>query len=308
MKVICDIPILLPPPSVATIGFFDGVHQGHRYLIDQVKEIAAKKHCVSAVVTFPVHPRKVMNAYYKPELLTVHDEKVKHLETTGLDQCFLLDFTSELSKLTAFEFMGTVLRDKYNVQCLVIGYDHKFGYNRSETFEDYCRFGQQLGIEVVQARACSVDHKAVSSSVIRRFLRDGEVEKAAHFLGYPYYLDGFVVGGYKIGRTIGYPTANLRVEDPEKLIPAVGVYAVRVEVEGKTYGGMLNIGYRPTFNDGPSKQSIEVHILHFDADIYDAPVRLSFVSRIRSEMKFSDKDALIRQLAKDAVEAEQALR
>lgn len=307
MEIIRDTSTLLPAPCVATIGFFDGVHIGHRFLIEQVKEVSLQKHLSSAVVTFPMHPRKVMNCYYKPDLLTVYDEKIKLLETTGIGQCFLLNFTCKLSKLTAFEFMSTVLKEKFNVRSLVIGYDHKFGHNRSETFDDYCHFGQVLGMEIIQARACVREGEAVSSSAIRRLLQEGKVDQAASFLGYPYYLDGFVVGGCKIGRTIGYPTANLRMEDSEKLIPADGVYAVRVWVKDEEYAGMLNIGYRPTFNQGFSGRSIEVHILNFSADIYNSPLRISFVHRIRSEMKFSNKEALIRQLSLDATMAEKLL-
>lgn len=307
MKIIRDIPTRPLPPCVVAIGFFDGVHVGHRYLIDQVKEVAARKKLSPGILTFSVHPRKVMNTYYKPDLLTAYDEKVKLLEATGVELCFMLNFTPKLSKLTAFEFMSTVLKEKLNVHALVIGYDHKFGHNRSETFDDYCHFGQVLGMEVIQARACQLDGEAISSSAIRRLLQGGKVEKAAQYLGYSYYLDGFVIGGYKIGRTIGYPTANLRMEEPDKLIPADGVYAVRVEVEGKSYAGMLNIGYRPTFNQGSSGRSVEVHILNFDADIYDAPLRVSFIRRIRSEMKFPNKEALVAQLSMDAAEAEQVL-
>ena len=299
MMIFRDIPASLPEPCVAAIGFFDGVHLGHRFLIDQVKDTAREKGLRTAIITFPVHPRKVMNDLHNPELLTTYREKIELLEETGIDYCFFVDFTPDISRLSAEEFMRIVLRDRYNVCALVIGYDHRFGHNRTEGFDDYCRFGQALSIDVVRANACTINNIAVSSSVVRRLLQTGEVSLAAEYLGYTYFLNGTVVGGHQIGRTMGFPTANLSIDDPDKLIPADGVYAVRVEVEGKPYAGMLNIGRRPTINNGHHR-SIEVHILNFHSDIYDFSIRVSFVERVRAEMKFSGKDELIRQLTEDA--------
>lgn len=293
-------------PSIAAIGFFDGVHLGHHYLIEQVKEEAARKGFCSALVTFPVHPRKVMNAEYKPELLTSYDEKIELLELAGIDYCFALDFTSAISHLTAYDFMRSILKKRYNIHGLVIGYDHRFGHNRSEGFDDYCRYGEELDIEIIHARARIINNVTISSSVIRRLLHDGDVALAATSLGYEYFLEGTVIDGYKVGRTIGFPTANIRVTDPDKLVPADGVYAVRVIVNGNTYAGMLNIGHRPTINNGHNR-SIEVHILHFHSDIYNCPIRISFVQRIRSEMKFTGKEQLIEQLSKDASVVERLL-
>lgn len=211
---------------------------------------------------------------YRPELLTTSEEKLALLEGTGVDYCFMLDFTREVSHLTAHEFMSDILRDRYRVQILVIGYDHRFGHNRSEGFEDYCRYGSEMGIEVIRARACVCDDLHISSSVIRKMLHQGEVDRAARCLGYDYFLDGTVVSGYQVGRKIGFPTANLSVDDPDKLVPADGVYAVHVTFDGHTYNGMLNIGTRPTIGNGPER-SIEVNILHFHSDIYDKFIRLS---------------------------------
>lgn len=295
-----------PTPCVAAIGFFDGVHLGHHFLIDQVKTEAKAKGLRSALITFPIHPRKVMNDEYKPELLTSYDEKLELLEATGIDYCFILEFTPDLSHLTAYEFMRSILKECCNVQTLIIGYDHRFGHNRSEGFEDYCLYGLELGIKVVQARAQTVSDTTVSSSVIRRLLHAGDVARANHCLGYKYFLSGTVVDGYKVGRTIGYPTANLRLADPGKLIPADGVYAVRVLVDGQMYGGMLNIGHRPTINNGPHR-SIEVHIFRFNSDIYNQPIRIYFVQRTRSEIKYESIELLIRQLGEDAREAKEIL-
>ncbi len=310
MEIIYNTSTIIPEPCVAAIGFFDGVHAGHRFLIRQVREIAAAKGLHPALVTFPVHPRKVMNAEYRPELLTTTEEKMELLSQTGIDYCLMLNFSRDISTLTAREFMLHILKERYQVECLVIGYDHRFGHNRQEGFEDYCRYGEEMGMEVLRARAYTynieegdgrVKEVHISSSLIRTFLRQGEVEKATYCLGYEYFLDGRVVGGYQVGRKIGFPTANLEVDDPDKLIPADGVYAVRVFVDGQAYGGMLNIGKRPTFDNGTNR-TVEVHILDFNSDIYNKVIRISFVKYIRSELKFDNIDGLIVQLHRDKAE------
>ncbi|WP_276962912.1 bifunctional riboflavin kinase/FAD synthetase [Bacteroides graminisolvens] len=299
MQIIDNIPDLPLEPCVATIGFFDGVHLGHRFLIEQVKELAKDQGLRSALITFPVHPRQVMKSDYRPELLTTPEEKIELLKAQGVDYCIMLDFTVELSQLSAFSFMKDILQQRYNVSTLIIGYDHRFGHNRSEGFEDYVRYGQQIGMNVYRAQACMIDDLNISSSLVRAHLLEGKIDLSTRYLGYNYSIEGVVVGGYRVGRTIGFPTANLDLRESNKLIPSDGVYAVRVEVKGCLYAGMLNIGYRPTLDNG-SKKSIEVHILRFDEDIYDEKIRLYFVSRIRSEMKFSGLDELIAQLKRDA--------
>lgn len=299
MQIIDNIPDLPLEPCVATIGFFDGVHLGHRFLIEQVKELAKDQGLRSALITFPVHPRQVMKSDYRPELLTTPEEKIELLKAQGVDYCIMLDFTVELSQLSALSFMKDILQQRYNVSTLIIGYDHRFGHNRSEGFEDYVRYGQQIGMNVYRAQACMIDDLNISSSLVRTHLLEGKIDLSTRYLGYNYSIEGVVVGGYRVGRTIGFPTANLDLRESNKLIPSDGVYAVRVEVKGCLYAGMLNIGYRPTLDNG-SKKSIEVHILRFDEDIYDEKIRLYFVSRIRSEMKFSGLGELIAQLKRDA--------
>lgn len=299
MQIIDNIPDIPLEPCVATIGFFDGVHLGHRFLVEQVKELAKDKGLRSALITFPVHPRQVMKSDYRPELLTTPEEKIELLKAQGVDYCIMLDFTVELSQLSALSFMKDILQQRYNVSTLIIGYDHRFGHNRSEGFEDYVRYGQQIGMNVYRAQACMIDDLNISSSLVRTHLLEGKIDLSTRYLGYNYSIEGVVVGGYRVGRTIGFPTANLDLRESNKLIPSDGVYAVRVEVKGCLYAGMLNIGYRPTLDNG-SKKSIEVHILRFDEDIYDEKIRLYFVSRIRSEMKFSGLDELIAQLKRDA--------
>lgn len=289
-------------PAVATIGFFDGVHGGHRFLIRQVREAAALRGLASAVITFPEHPRAVMHPDFHPELLSTCNEKLELLAQTGIDRCVLLDFTPELAALSARQFME-MLHGQYAIRALVIGYDHRFGHGRSEGFDDYVRYGNELGMEVLPAEAYHLPASdcplPVCSSSVRRLLREGDVASAARYLGYPYFLNGIVVGGFRMGRRIGYPTANLQVNDECKVIPARGVYAVRVEVDGCIYGGMLNIGCRPTFDNG-ANATIEAHIFDFKSDIYNHSLRLFFVQRIRSERKFASVEELVAQLHQDA--------
>lgn len=297
MEIITDDIQIAIPPCAATIGCFDGVHRGHRYLIGQVCQEAAQRGLSSVLITFPVHPRQVMQSDYRPQLLSCLQQKTDLLQQQPADYCIMLPFTRELSMLSAYEFMR-LLRDRYQVKVLVIGYDHRFGHNRSEGFEDYCRYGRELGMEIVHARALVEDELSISSSTIRNLLKQGEVERANHFLGYRYYLDGVVVGGYKVGRTLGFPTANLQPSCPDKLIPAEGVYAVYAYVKGRRYAGMLNIGHRPTVDNG-NNLSIEAHILDFSDNIYNRYLRIEFMHFIRPEQKFGNLEALRVQLRND---------
>ena len=305
MNIIRDTHPQALAPSVATIGFFDGVHLGHRHLINQVKMAASLNGWCSSIITFPVHPRQVIQSNYQPSLLSSPEEKVELLGTTGIDNCILLPFTRELSQLTAREFMQ-LLYDNYKVRMLVIGYDHRFGHNRAETFEDYCRYGRELGIHIMQATAYTQEQDKVSSSAIRRALLSGEISTATKYLGYNYFMQGTIVSGYQVGRKIGFPTANLQVDFSNKLIPAIGVYAVRVSVNGQDYKGMLNIGHRPTLNNG-TDLSIEVHILDFEGDIYNQPMRIEFIDFLRPEAKFQSVDELVLQIQKDKEAALQVL-
>lgn len=282
--------------KVATIGFFDGVHRGHQHLLRQVLEVAHQRHMASLVVTFFQQPRHVVtHETDRFFLLTTTNEKLHLLQQAGIDHCEVMEFTPELALMTAHDFMQ-LLHDKYGVSALVIGYDHRFGHNRSEGFDDYVRYGKQLGIEVLQA----TQFPAVSSTKIRELLLEGDLEAANQILGYRYMLEGKVVNGFHIGHTMGFPTANLQVA-PEKLIPADGVYAVMVELDGEQHQGMLNIGTRPTLANS-DERSIEVHIFDFHDNIYDKELRLSLVKRTRGEVKFASKEQLILQLQQDAAE------
>lgn len=295
-------------PCVATIGFFDGVHLGHRFLVQQLVEEAHKRGLKSGIVSFPVHPGKVMNPLLKLSHLSVKQEKLELLAQTDLDYCFLLDFTKELSQFTAYDFMRKVLRDQFQVRVLVIGYDHRFGHNRAEGFEDYCRYGKELGIEVLQAKAYYKDGVDVSSTAIRNALEEANLEEVKKYLGYSYFVRGTVIQGKKLGRTIGFPTANVGEIAEDKLLPKDGVYAVKVEIEGfaKDYWGMLNIGVCPTV-DSKAIRTVEVNILDFKADIYGAKIKLSFMKWLRPEVKFETLDLLIEQLHQDEKDVRQLI-
>ncbi len=282
---------------VATIGFFDGVHLGHQYLINGLKEWAEKFQLPSAVITFPVHPRQVLHASYQPKLLNSFPEKIENLQRTGVDYCIVLDFTYELSLYSAAEFIS-LLANKYHVKGLLIGYDHRFGHDRAEGFDQYVEYGKQVGMTVIKAMPYDGGNTKVSSSLIRNLLSEGDVEQAACLLTYPYRLEGHIVSGYRMGRTIGFPTANIAVDTPNKLLPKEGVYAVWVFLLGKRYKGMLYIGKRPTLQNGDN-QTVEVHILDFDGDIYDDLISVFFMYRVRENIKFDGMEALRDQLIKD---------
>lgn len=292
-------------PCVATIGFFDGIHRGHQFLLQQVKTLASKEHLCSAVITFPVHPRKVMQQDYQPHLLTSLEEKCTLLEKQEIDYTILLPFNQEMSKLSAREFM-LILQEKLNVKMLVIGYDHRFGHNREEGFDDYVRYGKEMNMQVIQAQAWTQDEAFVSSSMVRKLIGEGNVSKAALCLGTRYTLQGTVVDGYKVGRKIGFPTANICPLCPEKLLPANGVYAVWVTLNNQRYKGMLNIGQRPTVDNG-TDTSIEVHLLNFNEDIYHHTLTLEFVERLREEQRFDSTSQLIEQLKQDAQSVDKLL-
>lgn len=282
---------------VATIGFFDGVHVGHRFLIKELQDWGKELNMPSAVITFPEHPRQVLHSDYRPKLLDTFQEKMERLETTGIDYCIALDFTYELSLYSAADFIR-LLAEEYHVKGLLIGYDHRFGHDRSDGFEQYVEYGGQVGMEVRKASPYDEGNIRVSSSEIRRLLQEGKVEMANVLLTYPYQLRGRIVSGYKVGRTIGFPTANIEVDSPYKLLPKVGVYAVWVELLGKRYKGMLYIGKRPTLQNGDNL-TIEVNILGFSGNAYNDEITVSFVYAVREDKTFESVEALREQLERD---------
>lgn len=286
-------------PRVATIGFFDGVHRGHRFLIGQVMELAHERSMESLVVTFDRSPRQVLAGDFSPCLLTTAEEKCRLLLSTGITACEMLHFTPEMASLSARDFMRK-LHDEMDVDVLLVGYDSRFGHGRTEGFADYVRYGEELGMEVLRGKPYAEDGVAVSSSSIRTLLQEGRVAEAARCLSVPYTLEGHVVHGEHIGTDLGFPTVNLRVDSPVKLIPAHGVYAVTVSIKDRQQPlpAMLNIGHRPTF-DG-RKDTIEAHILDFEGNLYGQSLSVAFVDRLRDERRFGTKEALVEQLGKDA--------
>lgn len=290
------------PELVATIGFFDGVHRGHRFLIDRVIEEAQRSGMLSAVITFDRHPREVLQTDYQPDLLSTLDEKLLLLSKTHVDNTVVLHFDASLAALTAHDFMRDVLQGQLKVRKLIIGYDNRFGHNRSEGFDDYVRYGKELGIEVIRADAFLPDDVRVSSSVIRTCLREGRVEEANRLLGYDYTIESRIVSGYQNGRKMGFPTANLDVTRCQQLLPASGVYAVLVRLKDSVgwKRGMMNIGHRPTFNG--TSTSMEVNLFNFSGDLYGQELLVSFISKIRDEHKFDSIEALAEQLQHDKVQ------
>ena len=290
-------------PCVATIGFFDGVHRGHKFLIKSVIDRAAEYGLQSAVITFDRHPRLVLHKEFQPRLLTTNDEKLRLLAATGVNRCEMLRFDEQTASLSAYDFMKTVLCGRLNVRRLITGYDNRFGHNRAEGFDDYVRYGQELGIEVERAEAFVLNGVNVSSSVVRSFLSAGETDMASMCLGYHYKIGGTVVSGYHEGRKLGFPTANIDVEDKLKLVPEAGVYAVRVRIgdEPGLLDGMMNIGTRPTF-DG-TETTLEVNIFGFGGDIYGRKITVEFHRRLREERKFGSIYKLMDQLKADREEA-----
>jgi riboflavin kinase/FMN adenylyltransferase len=297
------MPKILENGCVATVGFFDGVHAGHRFLIDQVKAFAEEKNLPSVVFTFAVHPRKVLHSDYQPQLLTTFDEKLFQLQSTGIDTCIVLNFDHAMAGMTAYDFLQKILYNKYNVKTLVVGHDHRFGHNRTDGFEQYLVYGNEIGIEVLQAERYSTNQFShVSSSEIRKALAAGNITIANALLSYPYTFRGIVTDGYKLGRKIGFPTANIEPDNNEKLLPQHAVYAVDVLWNNKIYRGMMNIGKRPTVITG-NDMSIEVHIINFSDDIYNEVLEISFLKKIRDEQKFENIEALVKQLETDKITA-----
>ena len=282
---------------VAATGFFDGVHLGHRKVLGSLCDIARSEGKRSAVISFWPHPRSVLQQEaYNLRLLNTSEEKEALLKGIGIDDIIYIPFTKEFSKLSTKEFMQQYLIDKYNVSVLVIGYDHRLGNNISESQQQMISTAESLGLRVVRVSEFLMDDNIISSTKIRKLLQRTDVEGAARFLGYNYFIKGVVVSGNRIGRTIGFPTANMKLYNPLKEVPGNGVYAVYVSVLGRRYIGITNIGTRPTVGNG-NECTIETHILDFNEDIYGLDISVEFVSKIRDERKFASLDELKVELA-----------
>ncbi|MDL2223412.1 riboflavin biosynthesis protein RibF [Bacteroidales bacterium OttesenSCG-928-M11] len=307
MKIIYWNPeITLNENIAASIGFFDGVHKGHRFLINALKEQAEKENLLSAIITFSEHPRKVLQHTYRPNLINTLEEKLKLLSELGLDYCIVLPFSQDMANLTAAEFITDILSKNLGIKLLLVGYDHRFGKNRSEGFDQYAAYGESCGMKVIKTPALEDGMQKYSSTIIRNLLKEGEIKKAADLLSYSYHLEGIVSKGNQIGRTIGFPTANIDITDKNKLIPREGVYAVKVFLENKEYNGMLYIGSRPTVSAIKEKR-IEVNIFDFNQDIYEKTIGIDFIDFIREDKRFKNINELQKQLATDKESAQNIL-
>ena len=287
----------------ATIGFFDGVHRGHQFMIDSLTTMAHAQGRQSLVITFDRHPRQVVHADYVPQLITTTDEKLQLLHATAADRIEVLHFDAQMAQLSAYEFMRQVLHEKYGVAMLLTGYDNRFGHNRAEGFTDYVRYGEEMGMKVLQNTPIDIDGLRVSSSLIRRLIVEGNITEASNCMGHPYSITGSVAHGFQEGRRIGFPTANIVPESAEKLVPGNGVYATRVSVEGGEWmPAMLNIGTNPTFQR--QQTTIEAHIIGFEGDIYGKKLCVGFSRKLRDEQRFESVEALQKQLETDKKEVE----
>lgn len=285
--------------TAATVGFFDGVHTGHCFLLEQLKSLAGARKLPTTVITFPQHPQSTIQAGFKPDLLSTLDEKTARLSALGIDYCLLPDFTKALSQLSAREFIQEKLQKEWHVKLLLIGYDHRFGKNRAESFQDYVNYGNACGMEVIQAEEFPT--VSVNSTLIRTHLLNKKLTEANRMLSYFYSLSGIVIKGNQLGRQIGFPTANLEWVDKNKVIPGNGIYAVWVHWGKRTYGGMAYIGKRPTVVAKGEKR-MEVHLLDFSDNLYGETLRLEFVEFIRNDRQFANIEELTKQLFTDKKE------
>jgi riboflavin kinase/FMN adenylyltransferase len=288
--------------AVVTSGTFDGVHVGHQKILNRLREVALKHGGETVVITFWPHPRLVLHPEDRSlKLLNTFEEKAELLKEQGIQHLVRIPFTKEFSQLTSEEFIQKILVQTIGTKKLVIGYDHRFGHNREGSFEQLKLNAPRYGFDVEEISRQDVDHVAVSSSKIRKALEEGDLETASHLLGQPYSLTGRVVVGDRIGRQLGYPTANIDIDTHYKLIPADGIYAVTVQHGRARYKGMLYIGNRPTVNG--TKRAIEVNLFDFSGDLYGENLTLRFHTFIRGDEKFPDLDTLKQQLAQDKIDA-----
>ncbi|MCB0409710.1 MAG: bifunctional riboflavin kinase/FAD synthetase [Flavobacteriales bacterium] len=284
--------------SVVTTGTFDGVHLGHQVILNRLKEIAEKKGGETVILTFFPHPRMVLYPEQNDlRLINTIEERIELLKNTGIDHLIIHPFSKEFSRLSSIDFVRDILVNQLHTHKLVIGYDHHFGRNREGTFEHLQEYGPLYGFNVEEIPAQEIQQINISSTKIRNSLMDGEINAANQFLGYHYFLQGTVIPGNQIGRKIGFPTANIKVNEWYKLIPAKGVYAVKINIDNNTFNGMLNIGTRPTING--AETTIEVNIFNFNEDIYNKDIKIEFVERIRHEQKFEELESLKKQLEID---------
>jgi len=293
---------------VATIGIFDGVHSGHQFILDHLKKQAKAHGGDSVVVSLWPHPRIVLNKdMHGFKLLHTRDEKIRELERHGIDHLVMVPFNLEIASLSACDFVQQFLVDKLGVEILLLGYDNRFGKDRMGDPEGLQMCAEKNKFRIEKLPEFSSELGKISSTIIRESILNGDLEKATQMLGYQYFLSGTIVEGNHIGRKIGFPTANIHPRGPYKLIPMNGVYAIRAELQGNMYKGMLNIGFRPTIDSASAVKTIEAHLFDLSGDFYEEGIVIHFVKRVRNEMRFSGIDALKVQLEKDKVTIEKLL-
>ncbi|OXB00575.1 bifunctional riboflavin kinase/FAD synthetase [Flavobacterium pectinovorum] len=283
--------------TILTLGTFDGVHIGHKKILERITQNTENGKYESLVLTFFPHPRMVLQEKSEIKLLNTIAEKSKLLEETGIENLVIHPFNESFSRLTAEEFVHSILVDQFHIQKIIIGHDHRFGRNRTANIDDLIAFGAEYGFEVEQISAQEIQDVSVSSTKIRKALDEGNITLANDYLGYAYFLSGEVVKGKQLGRTIGFPTANIQIEEDYKKIPKNGVYIVKTFIDNTAIFGMMNIGFNPTVNG--QKQTIEVNLFDFDADIYGQKLEISLLEYIREEQKFGSVDLLKEQLNQD---------
>lgn len=295
--------------TVVTLGMFDGVHAGHKKLLSHVMDVSKEESLTPTVLTFWPHPRMVLKKNEDSlQFITTLDEKTVIISQQGIEQLFLLPFNKELASKTAEEFIVEILIKKIKMKHLVVGYNHRFGRDRVHDYTVYQQLAKKYNFTISRVDAVYEGDVAVSSTAVRNLLNEGRVLEANRILGYDYSIFGTVTGGKKLGRKLGYPTANIKPNEHYKLIPGKGVYACLVNVIGKQYGGMLNVGVRPTVNSNEFELTIEVHILDFNQDIYSEEVTVSFIEKVREEQKFDGLEALVQQLKNDELNIRKLLR
>ena len=292
--------------SVVTIGTFDGVHIGHKKIINRLVNIAKQEGLQAVVLTFFPHPRMVVQSDTKIKMLNTIDEKNKLLEQQGIDHLVIKKFTKDFSRLSAQEYVRKVLVETLHVKHIIIGYDHHFGRNRTANIHDLKAFGEIYDFKVTEILAQEIDEVTISSTKIRQALNSGDVNTANTFLGYNFMISGTVVKGKGIGKTLNFPTANIRISESYKLIPKHGVYVVKTRILNTTVFGMMNIGVNPTVNG--KLRSIEIHFFDFSQDIYGVYLEIEILKRLREEQKFDSLAELEKQLLKDAVVSKQFLQ
>ena len=292
--------------SVVTIGTFDGVHIGHKKIINRLVNIAKQENLQAVVLTFFPHPRMVVQSDTKIKMLNTIDEKNKLLEQQGIDHLVIKKFTKDFSRLSAQEYVRKVLVETLHVKHIIIGYDHHFGRNRTANIHDLKAFGEIYDFKVTEILAQEIDEVTISSTKIRQALNTGDVKTANTFLGYNFMISGTVIKGKGIGRTLNFPTANINISEDYKLIPKHGVYVVKTRILNTTVFGMMNIGVNPTVNG--KLRSIEIHFFDFSQDIYGVYLEIEILKRLREEQKFDSLAELEKQLLKDAVISKQFLQ